>query len=51
MVGVIDGFRWCILGDPLHWNSFISSCIIVLIFLIIGVIYFRKMEKSFADNI
>jgi len=51
MVGVIDGFRCCILGDPLHWNSFISSCIIVLIFLIIGVIYFRKMEKSFADNI
>jgi len=51
MVGVIDGFRWCILGDPLHWNSFISSCIIVHIFLIIGVIYFRKMEKSFADNI
>jgi len=51
MVGVIDGFRWCILGDPMNWRSFIFSVIVILIFLIIGVTYFRKMEKSFADNI
>jgi lipopolysaccharide transport system permease protein len=51
MVGVIDGFRWCILGDPMHWSSFIFSSIVILIFLFIGVKHFRSMEKSFADNI
>jgi len=51
MVGVIDGFRWCILGDPMNWNSFIFSLVVVIVFLIIGITYFRKMEKSFADNI
>lgn len=51
MVGVIDGFRWCILGDPMHWTSFIFSSIVILIFLFIGVKHFRSMEKSFADNI
>jgi lipopolysaccharide transport system permease protein len=51
MVGIIDGFRWCILGDPMNWNSFIFSFVVIVIFLIIGITYFRKMEKSFADNI
>ena len=51
LVGIIDGFRWCILGDPMNWSSFIFSVIVIFVFLIIGVTYFRKMEKSFADNI
>jgi lipopolysaccharide transport system permease protein len=53
MVGVIDGFRWCILGGTtsLHSNSFLLSIAISVLFLIIGVWYFRKMEKSFADVI
>ncbi len=51
MVGVIDGFRWCILGDPMNWNSFMTSVVITLLFLWLGVYYFRKVEKTFADNI
>ncbi len=51
MVGIIDGFRWCILGDPMKWSSFIFSFSVIIIFLMIGITYFRKMEKSFADNI
>ncbi len=53
MVGVIDGFRWCILGGStsLHTNSFLLSIAISILFLIVGVWYFRKMEKSFADVI
>ena len=53
MVGVIDGFRWCILGGntPLHITSFLASIVISLFFLILGIWYFRKMEKSFADVI
>ena len=51
MVGVVDGFRWCILGDPLNLPSFFISIIISLLFLWLGIWYFRKTEKSFADNI
>ncbi len=51
MVGVIDGFRWCLLGDPIYWPAFITSWIIILFFLWLGVWYFRRTEKSFADNI
>lgn len=51
MVGVVDGFRWCILGEPLNIPSFLISIVISLLFLWIGIRYFRKTEKSFADNI
>ncbi|HOZ79837.1 MAG TPA: ABC transporter permease [Ferruginibacter sp.] len=51
MVGVIDGFRFCLLGDPIEWQSLLNSIIISLVFLILGLFYFRRMEKSFADNI
>jgi lipopolysaccharide transport system permease protein len=53
MVGVIDGFRWCIAGGntPLHIPEFIASVGISVLFLFIGIWYFRKMEKSFADVI
>ena len=51
MVGVIDGFRWCLLGDPMHWNSFFVSLGITLAFLWFGIYFFRKMERTFADNI
>jgi lipopolysaccharide transport system permease protein len=53
MVGVIDGFRWCILGGetPLYLPGFLVSVAISFIFLFIGVWYFRRMEKSFADVI
>ncbi len=51
MVGVIDGFRYCLLGDTIQWRSFLFSFLISLFFLFLGVFYFRKMEKTFADNI
>jgi lipopolysaccharide transport system permease protein len=51
MVGVIDGFRWCLLGDPFNWNSFIVSMLVMLAFMALGIWYFRKVEKTFADNI
>ncbi len=51
MVGVIDGFRWCLLGDPMYWPSFFVSLTVIIFFLWLGVWYFRKTEKSFADNI
>ncbi len=53
MVGVIDGFRWCILGgdSPIYWPGFILSLVIVAFFTWLGVSRFRKMEKTFADLI
>lgn len=53
MVGVIDGFRWAILGgvNGLYWPGISLSLALVLVGTITGVLYFRKMEKSFADVI
>jgi lipopolysaccharide transport system permease protein len=53
MVGVIDGFRWAILGGntPLYWPGFLLSLSLVLVVLVTGIYYFRKTEKSFADII
>jgi lipopolysaccharide transport system permease protein len=51
MVGVIDGFRWCITGEPMYWPGFFLSIGVMLVFLWLGVWYFRKTEKLFADLI
>jgi len=53
MVGVIDGFRWAILGGntQLYWPGFLLSLVLVLAILVTGIYYFRKTEKSFADVI
>jgi len=52
MVGVIDGFRWCILGEsPLNATTFGLSLAVTALFLLIGLTQFRKMEKTFADLI
>ena len=53
MVGVIDGFRWAILGGntQLYWPGFLLSIFLVLVILVTGIYYFRKTEKTFADVI
>jgi lipopolysaccharide transport system permease protein len=53
MVGVIDGFRWCILGgkSEIYWSGFLLSSIIIALFLWLGIYQFRKTEKTFADLI
>ena len=53
MVGVIDGFRWCIQGTEasLYPPAFVISIIMSLIVFFSGLRFFRKTEKSFADFI
>ena len=53
MVGVIDGFRWAILGgaSQFYWPGFLLSLFLVLVILVTGIVYFRKTEKTFADVI
>ncbi len=53
MVGVIDGFRWCILAGnvQLYWPGLFINILITATFLWLGVRTFRGMEKRFADLI
>jgi len=53
MVGVIDGFRWAILGGDyqLYLPGFLLSVSLVALILVSGIVYFRKTEKTFADVI
>jgi lipopolysaccharide transport system permease protein len=53
MVGVIDGFRWCILRgqSELYLPSFLASIAVTAFFLWFGIHQFRRTEKSFADLI
>jgi lipopolysaccharide transport system permease protein len=53
MTGVIDGFRWAILGSRpfIYWPGFLLSLGLVALILVSGIWYFRKMERTFADVI
>ena len=53
MVGVIDGFRWSILGgqSPLYLPGLAAGCCVAAFFLWFGIHRFRKTERSFADLI
>ncbi len=53
LVGIIDGFRWCIFGaafEP-NWAGLWAGVGIVAVLLVTGAIYFRSTEKTFADII
>ncbi len=49
MVGVIQGFRWALLGGTPPDLTMLVSVIVVILLLISGLFYFRRMEKTFAD--
>jgi len=51
VVGVIDGFRWCLLGgeNQVYMPGFLLSLVVVVFFLWAGVGYFRRTERTFAD--
>jgi lipopolysaccharide transport system permease protein len=53
VVGVIDGFRWCVLGgqSPIYIPGFLLSLCVIALFLWLGIAYFRRTERSFADLI
>ena len=53
MVGVIDGFRRCIIGEStsIYLPGFILSMIFTIVILFIAIRYFRKTERNFADII
>jgi lipopolysaccharide transport system permease protein len=52
MVGVIEGFRWALIGrEAPDLSAMMVSLAVVLTLLLTGVVYFRRMESSFADVI
>jgi lipopolysaccharide transport system permease protein len=53
MVGVIDGFRWCLLGarNGIYWPGLAIAVIDVIVLVASGIWYFRKTEQTFADVI
>lgn len=53
LVGVIDGFRWALLGGEsnLYWPGFLTSVLLTAVLCVLGLRYFRSTERKFADLI
>lgn len=53
VVGIIDGFKWCLLGDNSYFDptSLYSTIFVSSIALFLSVMYFRKKENTFVDHI
>jgi lipopolysaccharide transport system permease protein len=51
VVGVIDGFRWCLLGgeSAFYMPGFLASCGVSALLAWLGIRYFRRVESTFAD--
>lgn len=49
MVGVVDGFRWALLGGPWPGRTVFVSAGAVVLLLVGGIFYFRRTERTFAD--
>ena len=52
MVGVIEGFRWALLGkgSP-DFASMLVSVVVVFVLLAGGIVFFKRMERTLADVI
>jgi len=52
MTGVIDGFRWSLLGiGEFYWRGFATSVVAAIVLLVSGLWYFRRTERNLADVI
>jgi lipopolysaccharide transport system permease protein len=49
MAGVINGFRWALIGGAPPSGSTLVSALMVLLVLVTGLLYFKRMERTFAD--
>ncbi|HEU5002987.1 MAG TPA: ABC transporter permease [Actinomycetota bacterium] len=51
MTGVVEGFRWALLGGAAPWSAVGISFLVTCIILLSGILYFRRVEQFFADII
>lgn len=49
MAGLVDGYRSAFLGKPFDWQNISISLAVSLLFMCVGLAYFRKVERRFAD--
>jgi lipopolysaccharide transport system permease protein len=51
IVGVIEGYRACLLGTPMPWEFILPGVVTALLLLVGGAMYYKRMERVFADVI
>lgn len=51
IVGVIEGFRASLLGQPFDWQYILPGMVMAVVIFATGMLYFRRMERVFADVI
>jgi lipopolysaccharide transport system permease protein len=51
MVAVMEGFRWAVLGDDAPGSSLLVASIVVPVALAFSLLYFRRLEATFADEV
>jgi lipopolysaccharide transport system permease protein len=51
MSGLVEGFRYALLGSPVSWTLVWSSSVMSLLFFVVALYVFRRMERTFADVI
>lgn len=53
LTGLVEGFRWCLLGDSvaLDWRSLATALLFIVLLISTGLWYFRRTERAFADVI
>ena len=49
--GVVEGFRWCLLGKPAPSPMLICSIVSITLLLVTGLLVFRRVERTFADQL
>lgn len=49
LTGIIEGIRWCLFGQEMHWQYFFISLSMIFILFISGFYFFNKMERNIAD--
>jgi lipopolysaccharide transport system permease protein len=51
MTGALNGFRWCFLGEPFDTTFFWYSLVAIAVLMAGGLVFFKRMERTFADVI
>jgi lipopolysaccharide transport system permease protein len=51
MTGLLEGFRWSLLGGSVHWSAVVYSIAFAIIAFVVGAFAFKRMERRFADVI
>ena len=51
LVGVIEGYRACLLGTPIQWEFILPGILTAVLLLVSGAFYFKRLERVFVDVI